>query len=185
MLPGCICILDCSCQTPLNKKGALLEGSWDKWPAQLWVKAGYVCLNFFRGLGNGVWHHRPSPVSAFDPLVFCAKPDASALWLLSGKKKALGARVPLVTTLLPAESSRFKILRKTLVDLAKPVSVRGPGDDTRWLHDRYSWEEAWSHETQNKVYIEVSNGFLLSELSPHGMPEIMLQNEDLFVSRSA
>lgn len=50
---------------------------------------------------------------------------------LAGKKALLGARVPLVTALLPGESSRFKIFRKVLVDLAKPVSVRGPGDDTK------------------------------------------------------
>lgn len=74
----------------------------------------------------------PSPVSQH-LFHWCSVQDQMhLLFVYFARKKAVDrAGVPYVTALLSGESSRSKILRKALVELAQPVSVRSPGDYTK------------------------------------------------------
>lgn len=69
----------------------------------------------------------------------------------------------------------------TLVDLAQPIRSEALGMIKNDFVTGIPGEGAWGQETvktMSTVELVVRNGFLLSEPSPHGMLEIVLQNKE-------
>lgn len=97
------------------------------------------------------------------------------------------ARVSRVTGLLPKGSSRSKIPGKALVEVVNQLGSEAYGIIQNDFRRGIPEKGTWSYETVKTMSTTSSAGcrngpLFISEVSPHGMLGIMLQNrEDSFI----